>query len=52
VRDRGHAVYAGHVEVDDDGVGLEQADELDRLLAVVRDTDDGQLGLALDQVLQ
>ena len=50
--DRGDAVHAGHVEVDDDGVGLEPTDQLDRLLAVVRDTDDGQLGLALDQVLQ
>ena len=50
--DRGDAVHAGHVEVDDDGVGLEPAGELDCLLAVVRDTDHGQLGLALDQLLQ
>jgi hydrogenase expression/formation protein HypE len=52
VRDRRDAVHAGHVEVDDDRVGLEPLDEVDRLLTVVRDTHHGQLGLFLDQQLQ
>jgi len=52
VRDRCDAVDTGHVEVDDDRVRVEQADELDRLLAVVCHADDGQLRLLLDQPLQ
>lgn len=52
VRDRRDTVEPRHVQVDDDGVGHEVLDELDRLLAVPGDPDDGQLRLALDQPAQ
>jgi arginase len=40
------------VQVDDDRVGIELVGELDRVEPVLGGTDDGQLGLAVDQRLQ
>jgi arginase len=51
-RHRGHAVDERHVQVDDDGVGCELVRELDRVEAVLRGADDGQLRLVLDQRAQ
>jgi hypothetical protein len=51
-RHRRHAVHQGHVDVDHNGIGLERFRELDRVEAVGRRADDGQLGLVLDQRLE
>jgi arginase len=50
--DRGHAVDERHMQVDDDRVGRELVGELDRVQAVGRVADDGELGLMLDQRLK
>jgi len=49
VGEGGHAVDQGHVEVDDEGVGTELLDSLDRVEAVLGRTDDSQLALTFDQ---
>jgi arginase len=51
-RDRRHAVDERHVQVDHDGVRQQRVSELDRVEAVARGADDGELRLALDQRLQ
>ena len=50
--DRGDAVDQWHVQIDHDGVGHELVRKLDRVEAVRRVPDHGQLGLALDQRAQ
>jgi arginase len=48
-RDSGHPVDERHVDVDHDGVGIERVGKLDRVEAVLRGADHGELGLVLDQ---
>jgi arginase len=50
--DGGDAVDERHVQVDHDGVGRELVGELDRIEAVRRSADDGELRLVLDQRAQ
>ena len=45
---RADAVEERHVEVDDDGIGVEVFRELDCLETVGRRSDDRQLGLPVD----
>jgi hypothetical protein len=47
--DSGHAVDERHVQVDDDRVRRQVVGELDRVQAVRRVADDGELRLMLDQ---
>jgi hypothetical protein len=48
-RDDGDPVEQRHVQVDDDGVGVELLGQLDRLQPVSGSGDDRQLGLSVDQ---
>jgi arginase len=48
-RNGGDAVDERHMEVDDDRLGLERVDELDRVEPVLRGRDHRQLGLVLDE---
>ena len=50
--DRGDAVEERHVQIDDDGVGIEVVREVDCLEAVVGLTDDLELRLAVDQLAE
>lgn len=48
--DDAHAVHAGHLDIEEDEIGLELFDEVERLHAVTPDAMDFDLGELLQQV--
>jgi len=49
-RDRRDAVHKRHVQVEHGRLGAKLLGQLDRAEPVVRDADDAELGLAVDQL--